>query len=74
MMVRCFFQRLIVIRLTFFLLAADLFANNDLHYQVPFWIGVAVISLLFLSAIIGIIRYCLHALYASYTGEFLVTS
>lgn len=49
--------------------ASELFSNNDLHYQVPFWIGVTVIGLLFLSAIIGIIRYCVHALCSIDTGE-----
>lgn len=59
----------------FDVLASELFANNDLHYQVPFWIGVTVIGLLLLSAIIGIIRYCIHALCSIDTGElFFVAS
>lgn len=36
------------------------FINNDLHYKIPFWIGVIVISLLFVSAIIASIRYCYY--------------
>ena len=51
-------------------LVSDTFAGSDLHYKIPFWIGVIVISLLFLSAIIASIRYCLYTLCSSHTGKF----
>jgi hypothetical protein len=57
-----------------FFSASDLFADNDLHYQIPFWIGVTVISLLLLATIIGTIRYCIHTLCSSHTGKSIVTS
>ncbi|CAF0814155.1 unnamed protein product [Rotaria sordida] len=44
----------------------DIFADNDLHYKIPFWIGVIVISLLFLSVIIATIRYCFYTLCSSH--------
>lgn len=47
--------------------ASDTFAGNDLHYKIPFWIGVIVISLLCLSAIIASIRYCFYTLCSSHT-------
>lgn len=46
---------------------SDSFAGSDLHYKIPFWIGVIVISLLFLSAIIASIRYCFYTLCSSHT-------
>ena len=49
--------------------ASDTFAGNDLHYKIPFWIGVIVISLLCLSAIIASIRYCFYTLCSSHTGK-----
>ena len=55
----------------FFSLVSDSFANSDLHYKIPFWIGVIVISLLFLSAIIASIRYCFYTLCSSHTGKHL---
>ncbi|CAF1343335.1 unnamed protein product [Adineta steineri] len=42
--------------------ASDLFVNNNLHYNIPFWVGVIVITLLFLSALIATIRYCVYTL------------
>jgi len=51
--------------------ASDLFADNDLHYKIPFWIGVIVITLLFLSAIIATIRYCIYTLCSSHSGKFI---
>ena len=53
---------------------SDAYADNDLHYKIPFWIGVIVISLLFLTAIIASIRYCIHTLCHSNTGKFTVAS
>jgi hypothetical protein len=50
--------------------ASGTFAGSDLHYKIPFWIGVIVISLLFLSAIIAAIRYCFYTLCSSHTGKF----
>ncbi len=60
--------------ISFVFSASDLFADNDLHYQIPFWIGVTVISLLLLATIIGTIRYCIHTLCSSHTGKSIVTS
>jgi hypothetical protein len=54
--------------------ASDMFAGNDLHYKIPFWIGVIVISLLFLSAIIATIRYCIYTLCSSHNGKIFVSS
>ncbi|CAF4798427.1 unnamed protein product [Rotaria sp. Silwood1] len=45
--------------------SSDIFTDNDLHYKIPFWIGVIVISLLFLSVIIATIRYCFYTLCSS---------
>ncbi|CAF0733594.1 unnamed protein product [Adineta steineri] len=47
--------------------ASDAFAGSDLHYKIPFWIGVIVISLLFLSALIASIRYCFYTLCSSHS-------
>jgi hypothetical protein len=55
----------------FFVLVSDSFANSDLHYKIPFWIGVIVISLLFLSALIASIRYCFYTLCSSHPGKHL---
>jgi hypothetical protein len=56
-------------RFVFLFKASDTFAGSDLHYKIPFWIGVIVISLLFLSAIIASIRYCFYTLCSSHTGK-----
>ena len=53
----------------FFIQVSETFAGSDLHYRIPFWIGVIVISLLFLSSIIASIRYCFYTLCASHTGK-----
>ncbi|CAF1307667.1 unnamed protein product [Rotaria sordida] len=52
---------------------SDTFAVSELHYKIPFWIGVIVISLLFLSAIIASIRYCFYTLCSSHTETEKVT-
>ncbi|CAF1202015.1 unnamed protein product, partial [Adineta ricciae] len=39
---------------------ADLFVHNNLHYNVPFWVGAAVIIVFALSVIIATIRYCIY--------------
>ena len=52
------------------ILGSDAFAESDLHYKIPFWIGVIVISLLFLTAIIASIRYCYHTLCGAESGKF----
>ncbi|CAF2315766.1 unnamed protein product [Rotaria sp. Silwood2] len=49
------------------------FAVSELHYKIPFWIGVIVISLLFLSAIIASIRYCFYTLCSSHAETEKVT-
>lgn len=50
-------------------IVSDGFARSELHYKIPFWIGVIVISLLFLSAIIASIRYCFYTLCSSHAGK-----
>ncbi|CAF4910811.1 unnamed protein product [Rotaria sp. Silwood1] len=52
---------------------SDTFAVSELHYKIPFWIGVIVISLLFLSAIIASIRYCFYTLCSSHAETEKVT-
>ena len=52
------------------ILVSDGLADSELHYKIPFWIGVIVISLLFLTAIIASIRYCYFTLSGAETGKF----
>lgn len=50
---------------------SDFLTDNDLHYKIPFWIGVIVISLLLLSALIASIRYCIDTLCLSHNGKLI---
>ncbi|UJR23365.1 hypothetical protein I4U23_026375 [Adineta vaga] len=45
--------------------STDLFVNNNLHYNVPFWVGVVVITVLVLCAVIATIRYCIYTFCSS---------
>ncbi|CAF1662631.1 unnamed protein product [Adineta ricciae] len=47
----------------------DAFASTELHYTIPFYIGVIVIGCLCLSALVASIRYCFHTLCASHHGK-----
>lgn len=53
---------------------ADLFVNNELHYNIPFWVGATVIVLLLLSAIVATIRYCIFSLCSSSSGKFIIAA
>ncbi|CAF0797801.1 unnamed protein product [Adineta ricciae] len=44
---------------------ADLFVHNNLHYNVPFWVGATVITVFILSVIIATIRYCIYTFCSS---------
>jgi hypothetical protein len=69
MMVSRSYVALSILNNFFSLQVSETFAGSDLHYKIPFWIGVIVITLLFLSAIIASIRYCFYTLCASHTGK-----